>query len=176
MARWKNVNRVRPKCGSHVLVATSNGYVFSSFYSGHKDQLNIYGDHETVGWCAHYGKYSWGFDKARNYDHKITHWMELPEPPDEKEPLKKWKSIDQERPKRGTRVLIATKDMRTKEKGTVISSIYTDFEHQRNVHGDLVSDSWSEVYGEYSWGFDVARDFGFIVTHWMELPKAPEKR
>ncbi len=80
---------------------------------------------------------------------------------------RRWKSILYRRPNPNTYVLVAM------EGGLVCSTFYSEMEDLINKDGEFEPVWWREKYGKYSWRFKHARDYGYRVLYWMELPDAP---
>jgi len=77
-----------------------------------------------------------------------------------------WINVNDERPDRSCYCIVACQG------GNVASTYYSEepefFDH---AHGRGISKQFLGQYGKH---FELARRFGYKITHWMPLPVSPE--
>lgn len=78
----------------------------------------------------------------------------------------RWISVDERLPEENCHVLVAC------EGGNVAATFYAiDHSFFDHAHGHKLS---RKKHGKYSKHFELARQYGYRITHWMPLPPAPE--
>lgn len=76
-----------------------------------------------------------------------------------------WIDVNEARPERSCYVLVAC------EGGNVASTFYCENpEYFDYAHGCKLS---RKVHGKWSKHFDLAREYGYKITHWAPLPEPP---
>lgn len=77
-----------------------------------------------------------------------------------------WISVQERLPEENCHVLVAC------EGGNVATTFYAiDHSFFDHAHGYKLS---RKVHGKYSKHFELARQYGYKITHWMPLPPVPE--
>jgi len=81
----------------------------------------------------------------------------------------KWIKIEDKRPPRDSYVLIATST------GLVTSTFYCETKGYYDTSCGPITQKFIDEFGKHSVRFEHAARFGYMVTHWMPLPKPPRK-
>lgn len=76
-----------------------------------------------------------------------------------------WISVEERLPEENCHLLVAC------EGGNVATTFYAiDHSFFDHAHGHKLS---RKVHGKYSKHFELARQYGYKITHWMPIPPAP---